>query len=1007
MRLFLLTVFIFSHQIICGQALQNGKVSANYTYKHFTVADGLPQIQITYLFCDSKGFVWVGTKFGVARWDGKNFKVFTPKEGAAGRQVIHIAEMPTGEIVIGWIGDAFNIIRGDLVELIQVPHHWNVNGLYGFTSYNNNQILFYTNSFTDDKYLKTSVVAIYDIKKHQIIREIWLPQWWISKVTSNGDIITAEFDVYKNKPGTFYLYHLGQFKEKKNFGVAFSNFNYSQSPRLRFFANNDQSNLCDIYAKDGKLQLIKNPTGLDEPVSEMNLRYLNPIDSSQTVYCNINQDLIVKNKSEKYRLGKLSQMICSIKDKENNLWIGTENGVFCYYRFGFQEIQFNVQPGTLDAIWSMVKLKNDNYIYASYDKGFWKSIDQNKTWALLNLGTTKNSQELMSKGSFGSLALNNGGAIISTTMGFYYYLGGKMIPYSLVGKGAEVYAAWEDTTNNRVLISKYTYLFSLNLKTLKLDTVFRCPQLDLQTILHITNDLENNPIISGKGGACILKNGKWEMVKGAENIRTMTSVVDFKGSLWLGTAQQLTCVKEGTAYKMKHFPGRQLVVSMTTWNSKWLVVGGGFELIILDLEAFYKTGQELYQRYDAGSGFITSEGGQNSFLHEFDGSIWWPCSDKVIRFWPDRLLAKTNSIQQPVILSVLAGDINERNLVLSDSLYSGYYSVGKSFRDLHFEFATAAMNNHDNLVYRYRLKGLDTNWSESFLSGNAVYGGLRPGKYVFEVQSSMDGFHWSSITTSLPIVLPAWWYETIWFKIIGIVFSIAVVVFITWWMMRSKRKETERAKLINELQLKAIRSKALPHFSGNAFANIDFYIGKGDTENASRYLAILSRLHNITLMDSDKAARSLEDEINYVRMYLEMEKLRFEEQLNFSIKVDEQVNIQTLIPTMVLHTYAENAIKHGIKNKMGIGMIQINIQLEQGGVSLSVQDNGVGRTAAEHTGQKTTKQGLDILQKQIELYNQQNKQKIVQKIVDLTDHDGLATGTCFSIFIPYDYRYEL
>ena len=139
----------------------------------------------------------------------------------------------------------------------------------------------------------------------------------------------------------------------------------------------------DVIVENKKLQLIRKFNGLDEPVTDHHARYLNQVDSFQTIYSNENQELILKNRTEKANLGKLSQMVYSIKDKENNLWVGTENGLYCFYRFWFQELQFNVQPGTLDAIWSMTKAKDGSYYYASYDKSFWVSRDKNKTWGKL------------------------------------------------------------------------------------------------------------------------------------------------------------------------------------------------------------------------------------------------------------------------------------------------------------------------------------------------------------------------------------------------------------------------------------------------------------------------------------------------------------------------------------------------------------------------------------------------------------------------------------------------
>lgn len=237
------------------------------------------------------------------------------------------------------------------------------------------------------------------------------------------------------------------------------------------------------------------------------------------------------------------------------------------------------------------------------------------------------------------------------------------------------------------------------------------------------------------------------------------------------------------------------------------------------------------------------------------------------------------------------------------------------------------------------------------------------------------------------------------------VFSISIIVLVTWTFSKWKQGSIERQKQLNELQLKAIRSKALPHFTGNSFANIDFYIEKGDTENASRYLAILSRLHNITLADSDKPSRSIEEEIDYVKLYLQMEKLRFEHKLEYIIEVDPSIDQEQQVPNMVLHTYAENALKHGLKHKEGNGLIIVKAVNQSGGVLLSVTDNGIGREAAARMKSFGTQQGLAILGKQIELYNQQNKEKMVQEVVDMLDEEGRVVGTRFAIFIPSNFKY--
>lgn len=1001
--------FIFLFLICRANAQQQqGNIVNNYTYRHFTIADGLPQIQITYLFCDSKGFVWVGTKFGLARWDGKQFKVFTPKEGAAGRQVVQVAETQEGDILVAWYGNSFNIIRGDVIQSVALPPHWNANAVaFLLPSAEKGKIFVSVNDFSDDKYLRQSVVAVYNLYTRRYEREVWLHKWMITDITPDGHILAIDYKPTGEIGPFFYLYHFKKLVDVQPIPEPFTGLSYSSYPKASFFTGKNFSKLYEIDLSQKLIRFIPHSTGLLELLDIQHAQHAFFTGNNKCIYQNLQQEIVETTTQQSMVMAKLPLSNFKLFDKEGNLWIATENGLYCFYQRAMQEYKLNVQPGATDAVWSLAKTREGNFFYASYEHGFFESRDDIKSWKRCTQVDKTAANDLMRKGAYGTLALQNGGVILAAAGGFYYLNKGTLKQYNLYGKGADMFAAWEDTITHKVLISKYNWLFELDIATLKLDIVLKLPHKDLRSVLHITNDSQGQPILSGAGTSLIRINNQWQPVPGAEQINAISSCMDSWNSLWLGYAQKLTIVRNGTAHVMQQFPGRQLVLSLTTWNRKWLVIGGGFEIIFLDLEEFYKTGKEYYRRFDAGSGFITTEGGQNSFLHDSDGSIWWPCSDKIIRFWPEKLLTSKAQINPPVLFSMSALNNSDSMMNLVAKQRVKEFTVSPAFRSLRFQFGSAAMNNYDNLVYRYRLRGGDSSWSQPSSTGFAMFSNLSPGTYRFEVQSSTDGVLWSTITSALPVVLPPYWYETFIVRLFGVIIAVAIVSMITLWFSRRKRKEAERQKLMNELQLKAMRGKALPHFSGNAFANIDFYIEKGDTENASRYLAVLSRLHNITLSDSDKPSRSISEEVNYVKLYLEMEKLRFGDKLEYEILADQDLNTQVQVPNMVLHTYAENAIKHGLKNKKGKGKIIVLVREMNDGIFISVADDGIGRTAALQYNKNTTRQGLKILQKQIDLYNQFNKQKITQTITDLLSENGLPAGTEFAMFVPLSYSFTI
>ena len=219
-----------------------------------------------------------------------------------------------------------------------------------------------------------------------------------------------------------------------------------------------------------------------------------------------------------------------------------------------------------------------------------------------------------------------------------------------------------------------------------------------------------------------------------------------------------------------------------------------------------------------------------------------------------------------------------------------------------------------------------------------------------------------------------------------------------------------REKKQKELQLRAVRLKAIPHFHANVLASIEYFVMNNSADEASHYLKLYSDFTNRTLSDIDRPARSVQEEVDYVRAYLELEQLRYGDRLQYDIRIADDVDQNAMLPTMLLHTFTQNAVKHGIAGKKGQGniLIAVSRQKQDGadGFLVAVSDNGVGRTEAALSNSGTSRQGLKILQQQIELYNSVNRHHIVQHVSDLTDDDGQPAGTRFEIWIPADYQYR-
>jgi LytS/YehU family sensor histidine kinase len=124
-------------------------------------------------------------------------------------------------------------------------------------------------------------------------------------------------------------------------------------------------------------------------------------------------------------------------------------------------------------------------------------------------------------------------------------------------------------------------------------------------------------------------------------------------------------------------------------------------------------------------------------------------------------------------------------------------------------------------------------------------------------------------------------------------------------------KEKVRKKII-EMEYMALRAQMNPHFIFNCLNSIQQYIFDKDIFAANKYISRFARLIRTTLQNSSRTLISISDEVEYLSTYLELEKLRFKDQMNYTIEIDGLLESDDFfIPTMILQPYIENSIRHG------------------------------------------------------------------------------------------------
>ena len=213
---------------------------------------------------------------------------------------------------------------------------------------------------------------------------------------------------------------------------------------------------------------------------------------------------------------------------------------------------------------------------------------------------------------------------------------------------------------------------------------------------------------------------------------------------------------------------------------------------------------------------------------------------------------------------------------------------------------------------------------------------------------------------------------------------------------------------MNEWRLKALRSQMNPHFIFNCMNSIDMYILKNDAENASRYLNKFAKLVRLILNQSDEMSIPLAREIEMLKYYVELERLRFDKPFNYAIDVGLSVDAEeTEIPSMLLQPYVENAILHGLRHKQQQGNLLLRIAREGNVLHCTVEDDGVGRkaTAVINAGRDTKhhSKGLKLTEERLDMVNASDTSKAFVQVTDLADENGNPNGTRIEIRITLEW----
>lgn len=211
---------------------------------------------------------------------------------------------------------------------------------------------------------------------------------------------------------------------------------------------------------------------------------------------------------------------------------------------------------------------------------------------------------------------------------------------------------------------------------------------------------------------------------------------------------------------------------------------------------------------------------------------------------------------------------------------------------------------------------------------------------------------------------------------------------------------------MTEVEMQALRAQMNPHFIFNCLNSINRYIVKSDQTTASLYLTKFAKLMRLILDNSNSKNVLLTNELEALKLYIEMEALRFDKKFTYEIKVEDNLGADTIeVPPLIIQPYVENAIWHGLLHKEGDGHLSIRVSMAGSGMlQCVIEDNGIGRSKAKALKSKSATSrkslGMQLTESRLGLLNKHAATNASVEIVDLENGQQEAMGTKVILKIP-------
>lgn len=905
--------------------------------KHYTTHDGLPQIQVMDIMQDSRGYIWIATKKGVARFNGEKFtKVVLPE--FLTNHINHIYEDEKGRLYFFTGEKEGTVLQYDGQNFKTLTINKNLLRRSYLNKIKNNKLFVATNS---------KEVLVYGLDSLKQQASLFLPDTidLISKL--ENDRLVG----FKQKGNI--LYDIETKEITYDAKDQFFNIKMNQRDQEKIMVRKPLINGRKMHLLDSKLK------GFDLTFEKKypNYSIINNLELSNNNKLTFltSEDEVLKVSGNhvvnKYKVSNTTRVICMM-DIDDNLWISHENGVEFYSKNHISTVPLDL----VSDAWSYVPFGNQNqYLYSSYSDGLY-DVDLDKETSKpiflpyqdrINYGASKDKE--------GNVYLPGNRYLLK-------YEGGNKFKSFPLGQGNCSLVTHYDSLNNTVLVGGHKSLGILYPDKDKIEYIR--DETDTIVSRYIVaiepKDADNYWLGTYNDLAVFEQNSKsyssYNHLFPVDSSGALSLAVDSRTkNLWIGNTKGLWCLNSKTN-KLTEI-GREMfqdeyITSLLVLPNQILAIGSSNGFSILNLREYNDNSSVVIKTFNHRNGFLGEEVAQSGLMLN-DQTLYIPSSTYLSYVNINELTFEEE------FSNLLISEINDKSVIWNNS---ENYKIAPGVNNISISFEGLGFNKPHETRYSYFLEQVDKEWSPWTSYNKSYYNNLSSGTYTFKVKSQTSNFGFGNkapeakitFEVDLPLYKEPNFYKYAAFTFLGL----SLLSFYLFWRYRRTRNVTIiQDQQIKYLEIQALQSQMNPHFIFNVISTIQALVLKKETEEANKHLVSFSKLirrfldatvsSNLDRNNINKNNNvSLRNEIELIKLYVNFELLQYKNKFDFFLDVKDEEILNLSLPPMIIQPFVENAIKHGLLNKETKGKLHLTFYQTEDSLICTISDNGIGRENA-------------------------------------------------------------